>query len=90
MKIWDAIVEEGTAARGMNYVGNCIPCRARHLVLQFFSADLKVSDIFAALPILVDAGYRVLIPYLRGFGETRFLSNAMPPNLNQPLLVSTP
>jgi pimeloyl-ACP methyl ester carboxylesterase len=26
-------------------------------------------------PILVSAGYRVLVPYLRGFGDTRFLSN---------------
>ena len=26
--------------------------------------------------MLVSAGYRVLVPYLRGYGPTRFLSNA--------------
>jgi alpha/beta hydrolase fold len=26
-------------------------------------------------PLLASAGYRVLVPYLRGYGETRFLSN---------------
>jgi pimeloyl-ACP methyl ester carboxylesterase len=26
-------------------------------------------------PLLVDKGYRVIVPYLRGFGTTRFLSN---------------
>lgn len=28
-----------------------------------------------AAPILASAGYRVIVPYLRGFGTTRFLSN---------------
>jgi hypothetical protein len=27
-------------------------------------------------PLLASAGYRVLVPYLRGYGATRFLSNA--------------
>jgi pimeloyl-ACP methyl ester carboxylesterase len=27
-------------------------------------------------PLLASAGYRVIVPYLRGFGTTRFLSNA--------------
>jgi len=27
-------------------------------------------------PLLVSAGYRVIVPYLRGYGPTRFLSNA--------------
>jgi pimeloyl-ACP methyl ester carboxylesterase len=27
-------------------------------------------------PLLVDKGYRVIIPYLRGYGTTRFLSNS--------------
>ena len=30
----------------------------------------------AVAPGLVEAGYRVIIPYLRGFGETRFLDDA--------------
>ena len=27
-------------------------------------------------PVLASAGYRVIVPYLRGFGSTRFLSDA--------------
>ena len=30
------------------------------------------------VPLLVDAGYRVLVPYLRGHGPTRFLSDDTP------------
>jgi len=39
-------------------------------------------------PILADAGYRVLIPYLRGYGETRFLAADTPRNA-QPAAVAT-
>ncbi|HEY4254162.1 MAG TPA: alpha/beta hydrolase [Roseomonas sp.] len=39
-------------------------------------------------PILAQAGYRVLIPYLRGYGETRFLSAETPRNA-QPAAVAT-
>src|SRR5205807_6242224 len=31
-------------------------------------------------PLLASAGYRVIVPYLRGYGTTRFLSNATPRN----------
>ncbi len=31
-------------------------------------------------PLLASAGYRVLVPYLRGYGETRFLSEKTPRN----------
>ena len=31
-------------------------------------------------PLLASAGYRVIIPYLRGYGTTRFLSNDAPRN----------
>lgn len=37
-------------------------------------------------PILADAGYRVLIPYLRGYGTTRFLSDETPRNGQQAAL----
>ncbi|HTN60548.1 MAG TPA: alpha/beta hydrolase [Devosia sp.] len=37
-------------------------------------------------PILADAGYRVLIPYLRGYGTTRFLSSETPRNGQQAAL----
>jgi len=39
-------------------------------------------------PILASAGYRVLIPYLRGYGTTRFLSNDTPRNGQQAALAS--
>src|ERR1700752_1007986 len=31
-------------------------------------------------PLLAAAGYRVIVPYLRGYGTTRFLSSAAPRN----------
>jgi pimeloyl-ACP methyl ester carboxylesterase len=37
-------------------------------------------------PLLAAAGYRVIIPYLRGYGTTRFLSNETPRNGQQSAL----
>ncbi len=37
-------------------------------------------------PLLAAAGYRVIVPYLRGYGTTRFLSNAMMRNGQQSAL----
>jgi pimeloyl-ACP methyl ester carboxylesterase len=37
-------------------------------------------------PLLASAGYRVIVPYLRGYGTTRFLSNATPRNGQQSVL----
>ena len=37
-------------------------------------------------PLLAAAGYRVIVPYLRGYGTTRFLSNATPRNGQQSVL----
>ncbi|MDQ8726306.1 alpha/beta hydrolase [Bradyrhizobium sp. LHD-71] len=39
-------------------------------------------------PLLASAGYRVIIPYLRGYGTTRFLSNATPRNGQQAALAT--
>lgn len=39
-------------------------------------------------PILASAGYRVFIPYLRGYGTTRFLSDDTPRNGQQAALAS--
>lgn len=39
-------------------------------------------------PILADAGYRVIIPYLRGYGTTRFLSDETPRNGQQAALAA--
>lgn len=37
-------------------------------------------------PILASAGYRVIVPYLRGYGTTRFLSTDTPRNAQQAAL----
>ena len=37
-------------------------------------------------PLLASAGYRVIVPYLRGYGTTRFLSTATPRNGQQSVL----
>jgi pimeloyl-ACP methyl ester carboxylesterase len=37
-------------------------------------------------PLLADAGYRVIVPSLRGYGTTRFLSGATPRNAQQSAL----
>src|SRR5262245_26965659 len=34
-------------------------------------------------PLLASSGYRVIVPYLRGYGATRFLSSATPRNGQQ-------
>src|SRR5215475_11673269 len=43
-------------------------------------------DIYAFVdvaPILASQGYRVIVPYLRGYGSTRFLANETPRNGQQ-------
>src|SRR6266851_9044270 len=37
-------------------------------------------------PLLASAGYWVIVPYLRGYGTTRFLSDAAPRNGQQSVL----
>ena len=39
-------------------------------------------------PLLVSAGYRAIVPYLRGYGSTRFLSSATPRN-GQPSAIAS-
>ena len=39
-------------------------------------------------PLLASAGYRVIVPYLRGYGTTRFLSGDTPRNGQQAALAS--
>jgi pimeloyl-ACP methyl ester carboxylesterase len=43
------------------------------VLLHGFPYDPRAFDAIA--PVLAGRGYRVLVPYLRGYGETRFLSN---------------
>ena len=46
------------------------------LLLHGFPDDARAYD--AVVPPLVDAGYRVLVPFLRGFGPTRFRDASAP------------
>ncbi len=46
------------------------------ILLHGFPYDVRSFD--GVPPALVDAGYRVLLPYLRGFGPTRFRDPDMP------------
>src|SRR4051812_36996526 len=43
------------------------------ILLHGFPYDPRAFDAIA--PVLAGRGYRVLVPYLRGYGETRFLSS---------------
>ena len=46
------------------------------VLLHGFPDDVRAWD--GAVPPLVRAGYRALVPYLRGYGPTRFLDAAAP------------
>ena len=46
------------------------------ILLHGFPYDVRAWD--ETVPPLVEAGYRVLVPYLRGYGPTRFLSASAP------------
>ena len=46
------------------------------MLLHGFPYDVRSWD--GVVPPLVDAGYRVLVPYLRGYGPTRFREPAAP------------
>ena len=45
-----------------------------------------IHSFFDVAPALASAGYRVIIPYLRGYGRTRFLSSETPRNGQQSVL----
>ena len=54
------------------------------ILLHGWPYDIHSYDKVA--PLLSSAGYRVIIPYLRGYGTTRFLSAATPRNGQQSAL----
>jgi pimeloyl-ACP methyl ester carboxylesterase len=49
-------------------------------VLLFHGWPYDIHSYVDVVPILAAAGYRVLVPYLRGYGETQFLSATTPRN----------
>ena len=52
-------------------------------VVLFHGWPYDIHAFIDVAPILVAAGYRVLIPHLRGYGTTRFLSTDTPRNGQQ-------
>jgi pimeloyl-ACP methyl ester carboxylesterase len=55
-------------------------------VLLLHGWPYDIHSFVDVAPALAAAGYRVLIPYLRGYGTTRFLSDATPRNAQQAAL----
>ncbi|AWN40779.1 alpha/beta fold hydrolase [Methylobacterium durans] len=55
-------------------------------VLLLHGWPYDIHSYVDVAPALAAAGYRVLIPYLRGYGQTRFLSDATPRNGQQAAL----
>ncbi|MDR6820200.1 pimeloyl-ACP methyl ester carboxylesterase [Neorhizobium sp. 2083] len=56
------------------------------VVLLLHGWPYDIHSYVDVAPILADAGYRVIIPYLRGYGTTRFLSSKTPRNGQQAAL----
>src|ERR1700745_3722342 len=45
------------------------------VVLLLHGWPYDIHSFVDVAPLLASAGYRVIVPYLRGYGSTRFLSN---------------
>ncbi len=58
------------------------PANGKPVVL-FHGWPYDIHAFVDVAPILVTAGYRVIVPHLRGYGSTRFLSNDTPRNGQQ-------
>ena len=50
------------------------------VVLLLHGWPYDIHSYVDVAPLLASAGYRAIVPYLRGYGATRFLSNATPRN----------
>jgi pimeloyl-ACP methyl ester carboxylesterase len=56
------------------------------VVLLLHGWPYDIHSFADVTPLLVAAGYRMIVPYLRGYGTTRFLSDATVPNGQQSVL----
>src|SRR5438552_13022714 len=54
-----------------------------HPVILLHGWPYDIYSYVDVTPILAAKGYRVIVPFLRGYGSTRFLSNATPRNGQQ-------
>src|SRR6266705_3392960 len=52
-------------------------------VLLLHGWPYDIHSFVDVAPLLASAGYRVIVPYLRGYGTTRFLSSETPRNGQQ-------
>ncbi|QEL22704.1 alpha/beta hydrolase [Bosea sp. F3-2] len=57
-------------------------------VLLLHGWPYDIHSYVDVAPILAKAGYRVIVPYLRGYGSTRFLSGETPRNGQQAALAT--
>lgn len=57
-------------------------------VLLLHGWPYDIHSYAEVAPMLASAGYRVVVPYLRGYGTTRFLSNTTPRNGQQAALAA--
>ena len=53
------------------------------VVLLLHGWPYDIHSFVDVAPLLAQAGYRVIVPYLRGYGTTRFLSSTTPRNGQQ-------
>jgi pimeloyl-ACP methyl ester carboxylesterase len=59
-----------------------------HAVILLHGWPYDINSYVEAAPILAAAGFRVIVPHLRGYGTTRFLSSTMPRNGQQAALAA--
>lgn len=59
-----------------------------HAVILLHGWPYDIHSFVDVAPLLAAAGYRVIIPYLRGYGTTRFLSDATMRNGQQSALAA--
>jgi pimeloyl-ACP methyl ester carboxylesterase len=57
-----------------------------HPVVLLHGWPYDINSYAEVTPVLASAGYRVVVPYLRGYGTTRFLSDATVRNGQQSVL----
>jgi pimeloyl-ACP methyl ester carboxylesterase len=57
-----------------------------HPVVLLHGWPYDINSYAEVMPILASAGYRVIVPYLRGYGTTSFLSDATARNGQQSVL----
>jgi pimeloyl-ACP methyl ester carboxylesterase len=60
-------------ALGVGYVEAGVPNGPTVILLHGWPYD--IHSFVEVVPLLAAAGYRVIVPYLRGYGTTRFLAN---------------